>query len=143
METFLKAIEICRVRSVESQEKGVVVLSDVNPAQQPCVRSFVEAVLTSAIVSPESRIYTRTWQAVASARGAQVESLPALLFTRPTEPLVRFDKLTVDPAWLLERMLEVISMADALDSPVETPLSLINFEKRRYVYFPPSLNMSI
>lgn len=134
MEMFLKAVEVCRVRSVDSQEKGAGgTVSDANPAQRPCVRSFAEAVLTSAIVSPESRIYARTWQAVANARGAQVESLLAFLFIRPVEPPSRMDKLTVDPAWLLERLLEVISLADVLDSPmdIETPLSLVNFDKRR------------
>ena len=105
MEMFLKAVEVCRMRSVDSQEKGAGgTVSDANPAQRPCVRSFAEAVLTSAIVSPESRIYARTWQAVANARGAQVESLLAFLFTRPVEPPSRMDKLTVDPAWLLERL---------------------------------------
>ncbi|KAL5486267.1 BEM2 [Sanghuangporus weigelae] len=134
MEMFLRAIEVCRIRSVESQEKGA--LTDVNPAQRPCVRSFVEAVLTSAVVSPEGRIFSRAWQGVANARGTQVESLLSLLSARMAEPPVRKERLTVDPAWLLERMLEVITLSDVLDSPIdiETPLSLVNFDKRRQLH---------
>lgn len=129
MEMFLKAIEICRIRNADDQ----TIISDANPAERPCVRSFVEAVLTSAIVSPESRLFTKAWQAVATARGAQAESLLSLLSTRTIHTTESQEKLTVDPAWLVERMLEVISLADVLDSLMETPLSLINFDKRRLV----------
>ena len=127
MEMFLKAIEICRIRNADDQ----TIINDANPAERPGVRSFVEAVLTSAIVSPESRLFTRGWQAVATARGAQVESLMSMISTRTVHNTESQEKLTVDPAWLIERMLEVISLTDILDSPMETPLSLINYDKRR------------
>ena len=74
METFLKAIEVCRMRSVDgngnsSGSASAASASVGNPSAQTRVRSFVEAVLTSAIVTPESRIFSRAWQNVANARG--------------------------------------------------------------------------
>ncbi|EJD07051.1 uncharacterized protein FOMMEDRAFT_118141 [Fomitiporia mediterranea MF3/22] len=132
IELFLKAVEICRMRSVDPQAMP----SDLGPVKQPCVRSFVEAVLTSAIVSPESRIFGRAWQGVASARGAQIESITSMLSARKVESVASNEKLTVDPAWLLERVLEIISLSDVLDSPMDldTPLSLVNFDKRRQLH---------
>ncbi|KAI5119639.1 hypothetical protein M0805_009001 [Coniferiporia weirii] len=127
MEMFLQAIEICRLRSIQPQ----AVLPNANSVERPCVRSFVEAVLTSALISPESRLFNRAWQGVAYARGAQAESLVSLLSNRTVEGDDSEERLTVDPAWLLERMLEIISLSDVLDSPMETPLSLVNFDKRR------------
>lgn len=126
MDMFLKAIEVCRVRSVDATSS-----SSANLAEQPCVRSFVEAVLTSAILSPESRLFHRAWQAVASSRGGSVESLASLLSTRTVDVEDEKERLTVDPSWLIERMIEVISLPDVLESSVETPLSLVNFDKRR------------
>ncbi|KAH8112731.1 hypothetical protein DFH11DRAFT_473608 [Phellopilus nigrolimitatus] len=127
MEVFLQAVEVCRLRSADAQ----AVPSVASVVERPCVRSFVEAALTSALVSPESRLFVRAWQGVASARGAQTESLLSLLSMRTVEACESRDRLTVDPAWLLERMVEIISLTDILDSPMETPLSLVNFDKRR------------
>lgn len=133
MELFLQAIEICRLRSVDLQTMSL----DSNLAEWPCVRSFAEAVLVSAVVSPESRAYGRAWQVVANVRNASVESLVSLLGTFRSAHVSCKEKLTVDPAWLLERILEILTLNDVLDSPMEseTPVNLVNFDKRRSVYF--------
>jgi len=53
-----------------------------------------------------------------------------------SKPVVRSvtnsSKLTIDAGWLLERLLEMISLPNTVDSEVEG-LSLINFDKRRYL----------
>ncbi|EGO26445.1 hypothetical protein SERLADRAFT_385126, partial [Serpula lacrymans var. lacrymans S7.9] len=64
MDFCLRAIEIARLRHYN----GPVVLGC---ADQPCVRSFVEAVVVSAVISVESRMHHRAWQNVAVVRGAQ------------------------------------------------------------------------
>ena len=129
MELFLQAIEICRLRSVDLQTMSL----DANLAEWPCVRSFAEAVLVSAVVSPESRTYGRAWQVVANTRNASVESLASMLSKFRSGHVACKDKLTVDPAWLLERILEILTLNDVLDSPMEneTPVNLVNFDKRR------------
>lgn len=129
MELFLRAIETCRLRSIDSQSLP----ENTSLAQVPCVRSFVESVLTSAIVSPESRLFAHVWASIAHARKAASDSLISLLSVQSVEAIESASRLTVDPAWLLERLLEVISLPDVLDSPMETPLSLVNYDKRRYV----------
>lgn len=128
MELFLRAVEVCRLRSfdVPPHPKASIV-------ETPTMRSFVEGVLTSALVSRESRAYGRAWHNVALARGASCESLASLLSVRRVDSVEIGDRLTVDPAWLLERILEVISLPDVIDSASEPPLSLVNYDKRRYV----------
>ena len=128
MELVLRAIEICRLRSHQNRElDGDVIL-------QPCVRSLVEMALVSAVTSPESRIYQRAWNNVAAARGVPADSLIALMSRPGTRSLSSTDFLTIDPMWLVERLLEIISLPNVLDSSADVPLSLVNFDKRRLVY---------
>lgn len=127
MELFLRAIEVCRLRSNKpdaSQHMG-----DIN---QPCIRSFVETVLTSAILSPQSRLFYRPWMNIGTSRGVSIESLSSLLSRRCVEGIRSRNDLTVDVGWVFERMLETISMSDALESSTGGP-GLINFDKRRCV----------
>ena len=101
------------------------------PHERPVVRSFVEAVLTAAIISPESRMHQRPWQNVAHMRGVQCDSLGALL-SRPTVPKKSHgDPLIVDISWLLERVLEIVSIPNAVTISPEDPQSIINLDKRR------------
>jgi GTPase-activating protein BEM2 len=126
IDKILRAIEVARLRNADSSP------SKISAAEQPCVRSFVEAVLTSAAVSVESRAHYRAWQNVAAARGVQCDSLASLLrkpfvqLSTPAEPL------TVDMSWLLERILEIISIPDLLTPISEDGPSAVNFDKRRY-----------
>lgn len=122
MELMLQAIEICRLRSAER------VSIEVNVADRPCIRSFVEAVLVSAVVSMESRLYHRAWQTVASVRGATCDMLSTLISKATTNSTVSKEPLTVDMGWVIERMIEIISLPDVVE---QDGLNLVNLDKRR------------
>ncbi|KAJ3539493.1 hypothetical protein NM688_g6351 [Phlebia brevispora] len=128
METFLKAIEICRLRSMDASSR------EFTNVDRPCIRSFVEAVLTSAIISMESRMYHRAWQTVASARGTTCDTLLTLMGRPTVNDTDAYDHLTVDIGWLLERMVEIINLPDVIESSVQEGTSLVNFEKRRSLH---------
>jgi len=126
MDLFLRAIEVARLRNADTPA----------PASQrhghgPCIQSFAEGVLTSAVLSVESRIHQRAWQILALTRGVQCDSLASLL----ARPMIQFtnskEPLTVDIGWLIGRMLEFITMTDVVDSLSEAPQPLINYDKRR------------
>ncbi|KAF9222356.1 hypothetical protein BS17DRAFT_838369 [Gyrodon lividus] len=127
MDLFLRAIEIARLRSVD----GSSTLPGLN--ERPSVRSFVEAVVTAAIISIESRMHQRSWQNVANIRGVQCDSLSTLL-SRPTVPKKTYgDPLVVDISWLLERMLEIISIPNAVVISQEDSQCIVNLDKRRHL----------
>jgi len=127
MDLCLRALEIARLRNLD---RG---LPNCSPSERPCVRSFVEAVVTSAIISPESRMHHRPWQNVANIRGVQCDSLAALL-SRQTVPKKAYgDPLVVDISWLLERVLEIISVPNTVSISQDNPQCIINFDKRRSV----------
>ncbi|KAG9312280.1 rho GTPase activating protein 22 [Chiua virens] len=123
----LRAIEIARMRSLEGSS------GFVDPHERPVVRSFVEAVLTAAIISPESRMHQRPWQNVAAVRGAQCDSLGALLSRPMVSSKLYGDPLVVDISWLLERMLEIVSVPNTVALSLEDPQSIINLDKRRHL----------
>lgn len=122
MELMLQAIETCRLRSNE------LAASDVSLAEKPCIRSFVEAVLISAVISVESRMYHRAWQTVASLRGTTCDTLAALLSKPAVSTVVTKEPLTVDMGWVIERMVEIISLPDVVEQDGH---SLANLDKRR------------
>jgi hypothetical protein len=104
IELLLQAIEISRSRSQGVFVDGV--------EESPVVRSFVETVLTSALLSPQSRLFTRVWQDVATKRGASLDSFDTFISTPLASVTGR--KPTVDFGWILERMIEIISLPDTL-----------------------------
>ena len=126
MELLLRAVEVCRDRS------------DYDHLQHPsaerrCIRTFAESILTSAILSPESRICSRAWNNVANVRRTGSDSLVTML-TRPCyQPSPSSSDLITDLGWTLERMLEILSLPDVLTSPTEGS-GLVNFHKRRWVH---------
>ena len=133
MEKFLQALDLCRALS--SKTDGV-------EDGSPVIRSFVETVLTAAILSPESRMFHRAWYHTAGQRqvaiGSQainVDSLEALArpMARDKLPFQPGFKLAVDFGWMVERLLELISMPDSLVNTTDTLGPVINFEKRRCV----------
>ncbi|KAF7977931.1 hypothetical protein HWV62_1997 [Athelia sp. TMB] len=126
MEKLLRALEVARLRNADTTSSGFSLV------ERPSVRSFVEAVLTSALVSVESRAHHRAWQNVAAARGVQCESLAILLRKPVVQISASSEPLTVDMSWLLERVLEIISIPDLL-APSDTGPSVVNFEKRRHI----------
>ncbi len=123
MELLLQAIEVARLRNAEP--------NSLHHIEQPCVRSFVEAVITSAIMSVESRIHQRPWQFIAYNRGCTCDSVVALLARPQIQSTTSRDCLTVDMGWLIERMLEVIASPDVVESSVQDGQGLVNFDKRR------------
>ncbi|EAU92027.2 rho GTPase activating protein 22 [Coprinopsis cinerea okayama7 len=126
MELLVQAVEVARLRNAERAQSGPAII-------QPCVRSFVESVVTSAILSIESRMHHRSWQSVAHNRGTQCDSIASLLLRPFVQSTSSTDCLTVDIGWLLERMLEVIASPDVLDSSSAEGQTLINFDKRRHL----------
>jgi len=126
MDLFLCAIEVARLRGREAPSSL--------PRDMPCTRSFVEAVLTSAVLSVESRLHQRAWQNLALSRGVQCDSL-ASFFTKPCVHSIKFkEPLIVDMGWLIERLLEIATTPDIVESlSLDVPQSLVNFNKRRYV----------
>ena len=125
MERLLRAVEICRFRSMEPSA------GDTVNVDRPCVRSFVEAIITSALVSIESRMYHKAWQTAAGLRGTTCDTLSALLGKSDVAAGTPREPLTVDIGWLLERIVEVISLPDLLESSGQEGVTLVNFEKRR------------
>jgi hypothetical protein len=125
MDLFLRAIEIARLRSMNAGS------ASLGCGDRPCVRSFVEAVLTSAIVSSESRMHHRPWQNIANIRGVQCDSLVGLL-SRPAMPKKSYgDVLAVDVSWILERILELVSIPNVVMTSDESDQCIINLDKRR------------
>ena len=127
MDLVLRAIEVARRRNWDGENAA-----DVPVHERACVRSFVEAILTSAALSVESRTYQRAWLTVAMARGTGCDTLAAYLARPVVTRLSSRGTLTADIGWLMEKILEIISMPDVLESPSEERIILINFEKRRY-----------
>ncbi|KAH9922575.1 hypothetical protein B0H21DRAFT_826955 [Amylocystis lapponica] len=128
MELMLRAIEVCRIRSAESGQ------SNLPLAERPCVRSFVEVVLTSAVVSVESRAYHRAWQNISLNRGTSCDSLSSLLSKPMVSSIASKGPLTVDVGWLIEKMLEIIARPDTLEATKQESLSLVNLDKRRSLH---------
>lgn len=127
MDLFLRAIEIARLRSTDSGS------ASFGCGDRPCVRSFVEAVLTSAIVSSESRMHHRPWQNIANIRGVQCDSLVGLL-SRPAIPKKSYgDVLAIDISWILERILELVSIPNVVMTSGENDQCIINLDKRRHL----------
>ncbi|PIL33764.1 transporter [Ganoderma sinense ZZ0214-1] len=125
MELMLRAIEVARLRNADSESTQVPL------SERPCVRSFVEAIITSVVLSVESRTYQRAWLGVAIARGTGCDTLAAY-FARPTvTSMSTRGTLTADMGWLMERVLEIISLPDVLESSPAEKTVLVNFEKRR------------
>ncbi|KAJ4471470.1 rho GTPase activating protein 22 [Lentinula aciculospora] len=124
LEFLLQVIEVARLRNAES-------FSPSSVYEQPCVRSFVEAVVTSAILSPECRMHHRAWQNISASRGCSYDTLSLLLARPKTQSVTSKDPLTVDMGWLIERILDVIAMPDLVESHNEEGQNLVNFDKRR------------
>lgn len=128
MDKMLRAIEVARRRNWDGENAG-----DEPVHERPCVRSAAEAILTSAILSVESRTYQRAWLGISMVRGTGCETLAAYLARPVVTRLSSRGTLTVDIGWLMEKILEIISLPDVLESPSEERVILVNFEKRRYV----------
>ena len=122
MEKAIAMVETCRARMSN------VVLDGKAEAQKsavdPSLASFVERVVISAVVAPESRLFASAWQGVAFARRViNPDSLAALI----KKDLVLTDATsTLDLAWLNERLLEIVTQVEGGTS--------VNFDKRRALF---------
>jgi GTPase-activating protein BEM2 len=125
---LLQAIEVARLRSADTGPSASLI------TEQSCIRSFVETVLTSAVLSLESRLFTRAWQNVAGLRGTHYDTLVSLLAKPFTRSLPSKRAVTFDVGWIIERILELISLPDIVNSQLVDSRPLINFDKRRYAY---------
>ncbi|KAJ7815319.1 rho GTPase activating protein 22 [Mycena olivaceomarginata] len=129
MELVLRAIEVTRLRAAPKYASSPHAVVDFT-----CPRSFAEAVLTSAVLSVESRLHNRPWLNIAMNRGVHCDSIGSLLSQPATQALSSSRELTVDIGWFLERMLEILSAPDVMESLVQQEgHSLINFDKRRHL----------
>ncbi|KIJ51425.1 hypothetical protein M422DRAFT_158043 [Sphaerobolus stellatus SS14] len=125
MELLLRAIEVCRLRMGGQTPRDI--------ASSRSVRSFVETAIISAIVSPESRLFTVAWLSVATARGVSMESVASLISRPVVRSTANHGYLTVDIGWLFERALEIGSLPNVVESNREAS-NLINMEKRRHLF---------
>ncbi|KAJ7082182.1 hypothetical protein B0H15DRAFT_952568 [Mycena belliarum] len=129
MELILRAIEVTRLRNLPNHVGTPHSIVDV-----PCARSFVEAMLTSAILSVESRMHHRPWLNIAMSRGAHCDSIASLLSQPATQAISSSRELTLDVGWFFERMLEILAAPDVNNSiGQQDAFSLINFDKRRHL----------
>ncbi|KAJ7873655.1 hypothetical protein B0H14DRAFT_2237211, partial [Mycena olivaceomarginata] len=125
MELILRAIEVTRLRALPNLAPSAIV-------DFPSRTSSVEAALTTAVLSVESRIHSRPWLNIAMSRGAHCDFIASLLSQPATQSLSSSRELSVDVGWFLERMLEIIAAPDVMESGVQQDgHSLINFDKRR------------
>ncbi|KAF9523713.1 hypothetical protein CPB83DRAFT_862338 [Crepidotus variabilis] len=124
IELLIQAIELARLRNTETPSSAQLI-------EQPCVRSFVEAVTTSALLSVESRLHHRAWQSVATGRNCSCDSLSSLLHRPFVQSTSSQESLTVDMGWLLERMIEIIAKPDIVEPTSQESQQLVNFDKRR------------
>lgn len=124
LELLLRVLEVSRLRNMNSTPTSRLV-------DKPCVRSFVEAVTTSAILSVESRMHHRAWQNVAVTRRTNSDSLASILSKPYMQSASSHVPLTPDMGWMMERILEVIASPDVIESSTPESQSLVNFNKRR------------
>lgn len=125
MALLVHALALCRSKVADPDASA-----EEDDIRHPTVRPFVEGVIVSAILSPESRAYAKSWNEVAGSRSTSVEDLLALLGDdRP--PPTSSKPLTLDPAWIMERMIEIITLPDVAEADGQT---LVNLDKRRYLH---------
>ncbi|KAG9088684.1 rho GTPase-activating protein [Ceratobasidium sp. UAMH 11750] len=125
IELLLQTIEVCRLRTSDSPA--------AKDLHQPSIRTFTETALGAALCSPESRLFMRAWQDVGVARGASVESLSSLLAMPRVETIRSSRRMTADMGWLIECMLELLSLPDK-SCEGGSGVELVNFDKRRYLF---------
>lgn len=113
--------------------------ADLDRTPQVGVPSFVEDAIVRALISPESRSFTRAWVELASGQRGSVDTLEDVLalqhereiLTAGSSGLKASQKLVPAIGWLTERMLEACCYVR--DMSYESPL-LVNFDKRQYIY---------
>lgn len=128
MATLLKALSICQQRM-----SGMDLHDNTDTGVSRHVPSFVGNAIATALVRPESRMFSFAWQlAVKLACGAasSCETLEQAIPESVGVPIPA-QPLTTSVGWMVERLLEIVCHVPNM--LVENN-RLINFDKRRYVY---------
>jgi hypothetical protein len=116
----------------------------VSPGISTNVPGFLESAYIAAVLRPESRMFANSWIQAAKEINRQfgagtftsgpVNSVEPFIPTITNEQLqleISHKPLTPCIGWVVERLLEIVCYVPNMS--VENP-SLINFDKRRYVY---------
>jgi antitoxin (DNA-binding transcriptional repressor) of toxin-antitoxin stability system len=121
----LEIVELCRSRMANVVFGGQAEVQ--SRIVDPSLASFVERAVTSAIVSPESRLFSSAWHGVGITRKA---SAPDTLSAIVQSDLIATEATaTLDLAWLQERLVEIATQVDSFTEGVS-----INFDKRRWLF---------
>ncbi|KAF8248742.1 hypothetical protein K440DRAFT_583210 [Wilcoxina mikolae CBS 423.85] len=126
--TLLKSLTICHQRM-----SGMDLHENTDSGVSRHVPSFVGNAIATALVRPESRIFSHAWQLGAKLACGSVSSYETLEQVIPhTVPgVIPSRPLTTSVGWMIERLLEIVCHVPNM---VVENNRLINFDKRRYVY---------
>ncbi|CAG8774184.1 14813_t:CDS:1, partial [Acaulospora morrowiae] len=129
---FLDMILLSRKRMVKLEVYPKEIGNNESEVKRS-VPSFVESAIVSALISPESRLFTRAWSEVTISRHGSIESLKSILQNGLTKTYPTSSNPAIVPCigWLFERMLEICCNIPDMSFESE---KLINYDKRRYVY---------
>lgn len=144
MATLLKLLGIIRHRM---SSLSIACSSNEPPQHEDssaisCIPSFLETSITAAILRPESRAFTYSWNAASSDISKQfggsfsgsVQTLESIIPVIPLSQLKAMTKsftLTPCVGWIIERLLEIVCY---IPNMAFVNTSLINFDKRRMIY---------
>ncbi|KAF3081598.1 rho GTPase-activating protein [Orbilia oligospora] len=127
--SLLRCISICqrRMSVLDIYENAG------SPVPRQSVPSFVGNAIAAALCSPESRMFTHSWNLAGELATGRHSDLDILQNVVPSlnEESRLYGPMTVCPSWLLDRMLEII--CNVPNMLIENS-RLINFDKRRYVF---------
>lgn len=142
MSTMLKMLGVCQARMNYLQLFSNKTDEDSFDGMSTRVPAFVENALISAILRPESRLYANSWIQAGKELSHHYDGqiLPnanqfELYIPKIDVSTFRSEQscqaMTPCVGWVIERMLEIVCYVPNMS--VEHS-SLINFDKRRYVY---------
>lgn len=127
--SLLRCVGLCRRRmsTLDVYEKSA------NSRSHQSIPSLVGSAIVNALASTESRIFSHAWSVAGELAMGRVPDLESLQSVIPTisDELKSTASMTPCPAWLLDRMLEII--CNVPNMLIESS-RLINFDKRRYVF---------
>jgi hypothetical protein len=127
---LLKGLAICRQRMSRMDLHDN---SDSGASRPRHVPSFVGSAISTALVRPESRMFSYAWQMAAKQACGTVSQCETLEQIIPpfVDGVITDQPLTTSVGWMLERLLEIVCHVPNM---VVENNRLINFDKRRYVY---------
>jgi GTPase-activating protein BEM2 len=154
MMTILKMLGLCKTRMTYlelfhngSADQDQIAVANSNGGISTHVPSLIESAIVAAILKPESRLYANSWIQAGkllsktysgnTGHGAGTSLINGFEIFAPI--LDRNELLTEEShqelvpcvGWIIERMFEIVCYVPSMS--VENG-SLINFDKRRYVY---------